>query len=66
MVQIPFFRQVFQSGKLMVLSFGVLASEFSVEGKISAFLLGSVINFLPKFLVPLQIVAKNSRHSPAK
>ena len=30
---IPFFRQVFQSGKLMVLPFGVLASEYNVEAK---------------------------------
>ena len=30
---IPFFGQVFQSGMLMVLPFGVLASEFSVEAK---------------------------------
>ena len=32
-VHIPFFGQVFQSEKLMVLPFGVLASEFSVEAK---------------------------------
>ena len=30
---IPFFRQVFPSGKLMVLPFGVLDLEFSVEAK---------------------------------
>ena len=32
-VHIPFFRQVFQSGKFMVLPFGALALEFSVEVK---------------------------------
>ena len=32
-VHIPFFGQVFQSGKFMVLPFGALASEFSVEAK---------------------------------
>ena len=30
---IPFFGQVFQSGEIMVLPIGVLASEFRVEAK---------------------------------
>ena len=48
MTHIPFFGQVFQSGKLVVVPIGVLDSEFSVEAKNISHFAGECREFFAK------------------